>query len=65
FTVGVGVGTAAPAGAYVATGAVAIDTLVAEAPTTPYALYIQYTTSAGFQDPGTYGATISLTVADN
>ena len=64
FTVAVGVGTD-PAGAYVATGSVAINTGAAKATTTPYALYIKYSTADDFQDPGAYEATITLDVADN
>ncbi|MEH2386693.1 MAG: hypothetical protein V7K14_13140 [Nostoc sp.] len=67
FLVGVGVGaTNAPVN-YGASGNAAsgIDTGAAAAPNTPYGLWIQYSTATGFQDPGAYGATINLSVADN
>lgn len=64
FTVGIVAGASGTPTSYVATGATVFTTSAAAAPTTAHALYIKYSTAA-FQDPGNYAATVILTVTDN
>jgi hypothetical protein len=65
FTVGIVAGsTGTPAAYYPTNTANIFDTSAAAAPTTAHALYIKYSTAA-FQDPGNYTATVTLTVSDN
>ncbi len=64
FTVGIVAGSTGTPVSYVASGATVFTTSAAAAPTTAHALYIKYSTAA-FQDPGAYAATVTLTVTDN
>jgi len=65
FTVGMfaGDGSGTPVVTYVASGADMFSTSAAAATNTEHSLFIKYSTAA-FQDPGAYAATITLTASD-
>lgn len=65
FTVGIVAGASGTPASYAITATTVFATTTAAAPSTAHSLYIKYSTDASFQDPGSYAATVVLTVADN